>query len=73
MAPEPLRPARVELTLRQGIGQPCKPVVVVGDRVAVGQRVAEPGGPICAALHASIDGVVERVDETAIVVVRRDP
>ena len=73
MAPEPLRPARVELALRQGIGQPCKPVVAVGDRVVVGQLVAEPGGPICAALHASIDGVVERVDETAVVVVRSDP
>jgi cobalamin reductase len=72
MAPEPLRPAHVELALRQGIGQPCKPVVASGDRVVRRQLVAEPGGPISAALHASIDGVVERVDDTAIVV-RRDP
>lgn len=72
MASEPLRPARVELALGQGIGQPCKPVVAVGDRVTVGQPVADPGGPICAALHASIDGIVERVDETAVAV-RRDP
>lgn len=72
MAPEPLRPARVDLALRQGIGQPCKPTVAAGDRVIRGQPVAEPGGPICAALHASIDGVVERVDETSVVL-RRDP
>ncbi len=71
LRPEPLRPERVKLTLRQGIGQPCKPVVTEGAHVSVGQLVAEPGGPICAALHASIDGVVERVDETAVVV-RRD-
>jgi len=72
MASEPLRPAHVELALSQGIGQPCKPVVAAGDRVTVGQVVADPGGPICAALHASIDGVVERVDEAAVAV-RRDP
>jgi Na+-translocating ferredoxin:NAD+ oxidoreductase RnfC subunit len=71
LAPAPLRPARVELALRQGIGQPCKPVVAKGDRVRVGQLVAEPGGPLCAALHASIDGVVERVDAAAIAL-RRD-
>ncbi len=72
MAPQPLRPDRVSLALRQGVGQSCKPVVAVGDRVIQRQLVAEPGGPISAALHASIDGVVERVDETAIVL-RRDP
>lgn len=72
LAPEPLHPAQVELLLSQGIGQPCKPVVSEGTRLTVGQLVAEPGGPICAALHASIDGVVERVDEKAVVI-RRAP
>ncbi|MFH2006922.1 MAG: SLBB domain-containing protein [bacterium] len=71
LAPEPLRPARVELMLRQGVGQPCKPTVKTGQRVTVGQQVAEPGGPVSAALHASIDGVVERVDDKAVVL-RRD-
>ncbi len=72
LLPEPLRPERVVLALRQGVGQPCRPVVSEGERVVVGQLVAEPGGAVCAALHASIDGVVHRVDETAVTL-RRDP
>ena len=68
---EPVTCDRVTLRLQQGVGKPSQAVVKEGERVALGQLVAEPGGPVSAALHASIAGIVERVDDTAVVL-RRD-
>jgi Na+-translocating ferredoxin:NAD+ oxidoreductase RnfC subunit len=61
---------RVRLPLRQGVGQPATPTVQAGAAVRRGQAVAAPGGQISAAVHASIDGVVEHVDEEHIVLQR---
>jgi Na+-translocating ferredoxin:NAD+ oxidoreductase RnfC subunit len=63
---------RVALPLRQGVGQPAVPAVQPGAAVRRGQVVATPGGQISAGVHASIDGVVEGVDE-AHIVLRREP
>lgn len=63
----PLRPfashvAAVMLLLRQHIGAPAIPIVREGDRVVVGQVVAEvPEGKLGAPVHASISGVVTAV------------
>jgi len=60
----PLPPAaRVAIPLRQGSGAPSVPVVRESQAVKKGQRVADPGGPIGAAHHASIDGCVNRVSD----------
>jgi len=52
----------VTLLLRQHIGVPSLPIVREGDRVTVGQLVAEvPEGKLGAPVHASIGGVVAEV------------
>ena len=58
---------RVGLRLKQHIGAPAEPVVKVGQRVRKGELVARPpmkdGKPVVsAAVHASIDGVVKKID-----------
>ncbi len=63
-----LSPAAVRLALKQHVGAPGAAVVAVGDRVRRGDVVAEPpqdalGVPV----HASIDGIVEQVTDTEIV------
>ena len=52
------QPSRVAIPLQQHIGAPCKPLVQKGDTVKVGQMIGEPVGPMSAAVHASISGVV---------------
>ena len=67
---EPVRPEEVRLPLRQGVGQPARPVVAVGQDLSAGQPVAEPGGQISAAVHASIAGTVTGVSEEFVVMRR---
>ena len=63
----PYRPVRVALKLRQHLGAPARPVVTAGERVRLGQPVAEIAeGALGARVHASIDGIVEAVDAEAI-------
>lgn len=60
---------RVTLVLQQHIGAPARPVVSVGDRVAVGDVVGEiPAAALGARIHASIAGVVREVSASAIVI-----
>jgi Na+-translocating ferredoxin:NAD+ oxidoreductase RnfC subunit len=60
---------RVTLELRQQIGAAAEPGVRVGDRVALGDVVAEPpAAALGARLHASIAGVVREVTADAIVI-----
>jgi Na+-translocating ferredoxin:NAD+ oxidoreductase RnfC subunit len=55
------------LKLRQHLGAPARAVVAAGERVRLGQLVAEIAeGALGARVHASIDGVVEAVDAEAI-------
>jgi len=56
-------PPLLALSLAQGLGAPAKPVVAAGDRVLRGQLVAEPGGFVSAALHASTSGTVKHIGE----------
>lgn len=50
---------RVEIALRSHIGAPSVPCVQTGDRVAVGDRIAESGQGLSLPQHASLEGVVE--------------
>ena len=48
--------------LNQHIGAPAKPVVAVGDRVLVGQRLAEPAGFVSAAICSAASGTVRAIE-----------
>lgn len=48
--------------LSQHIGAPATPVVKRGDRVLVGQKIAEAGGFVSANIHASISGKVKAIE-----------
>jgi Na+-translocating ferredoxin:NAD+ oxidoreductase RnfC subunit len=64
------RPSRVIIPLAQHIGAPATPVVGAGDRVAVGDLIAQiPEGRLGANVHASIAGKVSRIDSRAIEIV----
>ena len=54
-------PKLVRLPLQQHIGAPAKPVVEVGQHVKRGQLIAEPGGYVSAAVHASVSGKVTAI------------
>ena len=54
-------PPTVYLQLSQHIGAPAKPIVAVGDKVKVGQPVAEPGGFVSAYIHSSVSGTVKSI------------
>lgn len=46
----------------QHIGAPAKPVVKKGDRVLVGQLIAEAGGFVSANIHSSVSGTVKIIE-----------
>ena len=58
--PMPL-PDSAFLAVSQHIGAPAKPLVAVGDKVKVGQPIAEPGGFVSAYIHASVSGTVKSI------------
>jgi Na+-translocating ferredoxin:NAD+ oxidoreductase RnfC subunit len=64
------RPQRVSIPLRQHIGAPARPVVQVGDQVAVGDLIAAiPEDALGASVHASIAGRVSGINGAAIEIV----
>ena len=59
-----LRPENGEivLSMSQHLGAPAKPIVKVGERVLVGQKIAEPGGFISACIISSVSGKVKKIE-----------
>ena len=51
----------VNIPLTQNIGAPCRAVVKAGQRVCVGEMIAEPMGYVGAPVHASVSGKVVAV------------
>lgn len=49
--------------LSQHIGLPARPVVAVGDKVLVGQRIAEAGGVVSAHVISAVSGTVKAIEE----------
>lgn len=49
--------------LVQHIGLPAKPIVSVGDKVLVGQRIAEAGGVVSAHVISGVSGTVKAIEE----------
>ena len=66
-ADAPLRtlplPARLYVPLLQHVGQPARPVVLVGQEVLKGQLIAEPQGRISAPVHAPTSGRIVAIGE----------
>ncbi|MGN1215983.1 MAG: electron transport complex subunit RsxC [Candidatus Cryptobacteroides sp.] len=49
------------ISVAQHIGAPAVPVVAPGDKVKVGQVIAEPGGFMSAYIHSSVSGTVKSI------------
>ncbi|MBB2184324.1 electron transport complex subunit RsxC [Lachnospiraceae bacterium MD1] len=49
--------------LVQHIGAPAKPIVAKGDKVLVGQKIAEAGGFISANIISSVSGTVKEIEK----------
>ena len=49
--------------LSQHIGAPATPLVKKGDRVIVGQKIAEAAGFVSANIHASVSGTVKAIEK----------
>lgn len=52
--------------LSQHIGAMDKPLVKAGDRVLVGQKIAEKGGFISANIHSSVSGTVKAIEKRLV-------
>ena len=59
---------KVRIMLSQHIGAPASAVVKVGDKVEVGQMIAQPGNGLSVAIHASISGSVTEVNDKYVVI-----
>lgn len=59
-----LSPSSIRLPLSQHIGVPATPIVKIGDRVTLGQKVADvPQDILGAPIHSSINGIVTKINE----------
>ena len=61
-AVQPLQPKVVSIAMSQHIGAPCKPLVAVGERVLVGQKIGDGQG-LCVPVHASVSGRVIAIEQ----------
>jgi Na+-translocating ferredoxin:NAD+ oxidoreductase RnfC subunit len=65
-------PERVEIPLKQHIGELSVPIVKAGDSVHEGQLIAEiPEGCLGARVHSSIDGRVTFCDDERVIIERQ--
>lgn len=55
-------PKQAIIPLGQNLGAPSKPIVKKGDKVKVGQLIAEAGGFISANIHSPVSGTILKVD-----------
>lgn len=53
--------------ISQHIGAPANPIVKKGDRVLVGQKIAEQTGFVSAPVYASVSGTVKTIDPRRVV------
>jgi electron transport complex, RnfABCDGE type, C subunit len=55
-------PGEVVLPLSQHIGAPSVPIAAVGDRVDMGQKIAEASGNVSVPCYASVSGTVRAIE-----------
>ena len=46
------------IPMRQHIGAPCEPIVKIGDRVLMGQKIGDSQAFVSAPVHSSVSGEV---------------
>ena len=64
-------PSTVYIPITQHVGKPASAVVNVGDRVTVGQVVAQtPYEDLGTSMHSSINGIVAAVTDRFVVINR---
>lgn len=56
-------PKTVVIPMQQSIGTPCTPLVKVGDRVKVGQKIGDSDKFVSAPIHASVSGTVKAITD----------
>ncbi len=57
----PKEGAEMVFPVSQHIGAPCEPIVQKGDRVLLGQKIAEATSFVCAPIHSSVSGTVKDI------------
>ena len=57
--------ATAYVSMAQHLGAPATPVVAVGDKVKVGQVIAEPSGFISGFVHSPVSGTVKKIEPRA--------
>ncbi len=60
-------PDEVVLPLSQHIGAPSVPVVTVGDRVDMGQKIAEASGNVSVPCYSSVSGTVKAIEARPVI------
>jgi len=60
--------SRVKIPMSQHIGAPAKPIVTEGSPVKKGQKIGEAPEGLGAAVHCSIDGIVEKASDREIII-----
>ncbi len=53
----------IVVPMSQHIGAPCEPIVSKGDRVLLGQKIAESGAFVSSPIHSSVSGVVKEIKQ----------
>jgi len=56
-------PKTVNIPIAQHIGAPSKAIVAKGDKVKVGDKIAESTGFVSANIHSSVSGTVAKIDD----------
>ena len=56
-----ITPKQVVIPLQQHIGAPCQPLVSVGEKVLLGQKIGDGEG-LCVPVHASVSGTVVAIE-----------
>jgi electron transport complex protein RnfC len=56
-------PKTVSIPIAQHIGAPSKAMVTKGDKVKVGDKIAESTGFVSANIHSSVSGTVNKIDD----------
>lgn len=58
----------VKIPMSQHIGAPARPCVKKGDPVKKGAKIAQAAEGLSVAIHASLDGVIEKADEREVII-----
>lgn len=65
-------PSEIYIALSQHVGKPAAPVVMAGDRVSRGQKVAATDyGDLGTCMHSSIDGTVREITDRFVIIGRQ--